>query len=264
MLASAFRDLLREAENRLQHIATLHAIVDTIATRLDTATRKKEFRIWGRAAWTIALDTRDMDIIRFASWSKGLLSQGGLFGQIQAHHLAQLRPKPPAPCDQDDYLRERAQKAHAEAFKRLFPNNPGRPARPQDIAELQDRFAASTKAVRDDRNDNRAHPFEDRSSATTSMLATYEVGALIGLAAELLDDLHFVALQEQVTGSYPVARQPDIAADIVDAILLGGKQRQHVVLNGKSPEEAYAEMHAWHDSLPAPGALFFNDNPPRT
>lgn len=45
--------------------------------------------------WLMLLDSRDMLVVRLTSWTDGIVEQGGLLGQLEAHHIAALPRKLP-------------------------------------------------------------------------------------------------------------------------------------------------------------------------
>lgn len=244
----------RRSENawiEILKIKQRYFFVTAFVAELEIVSRGKEFRIAHDILWTMLLDSRDMLVINLGSWCKAAHSQGGLFAQIRAHHLG-------------DFPRRRRtnggllEDEHQAAFRRLFPGVETANPKPQDIDVLKNRFESKTAPVRQDRDNNRAHPWERGHGGNVKMLDLTELREMFGYIESVLNDLALVGCESSAESrELTNIATPVAATDIVDQILLGTLPwiKEVGLLNNRT--EFYDAMHERHAAA-AKG--YFNDH----
>ena len=164
---SPFLGLIEPYEWNLLALARRQFLIEAFTGDLDRITRGKLFRFRNHSVWLMLLDTRDMLVIQLASLAKGVMDPGGLVNQLQQHHAADLPrtlpPAGPSRIDEPEWVtksvRGRREREHAECFDRLFPAAVACPTG-SDFEDLRQAIRGHIKPLKDDRNWNRAHPFE--------------------------------------------------------------------------------------------------------
>src|SRR5690606_20079543 len=154
---------------------------------------------------------------------------------------------------------------HAESYVRLFPSDPAPNPHAADVQDLRNRFAQRAKPVLDDRNDNRAHPYETSSKARAMMLSLERLREFFTYAEQLLNDIRHVAFHSGTSHSdMNYASTDEVAKDLVDTLLLGPRRRILVVRGATPRNEYYDELHAAHDASTGDGGpKNFNDFVPQ-
>ncbi len=76
-------------------LVALRAFEHELTSRVGTS----RFVIANSMVWDAMLAKRDLFVIHFASWVRGLTEQGGFFKQLQAHYLVELRKAWTAGCE---------------------------------------------------------------------------------------------------------------------------------------------------------------------
>ncbi len=269
-----FVTLIEPYEWNLLKLAGRQFLIEAFTSDLDRITRTKLFRFRNRSIWLMLLDTRDMLVIHLASWVRTIVDPDGLIAQLQQRHAGDLSRKlapeglivvgePEWATRSRQDLRERE---HLASFDRLFPNAGANPA-PADFEALRQTFRNYMKPVKDDRNWNRAHPFE-KVIGTTKMLSVAKLRGHIDYAERFMNDLRLVGWHG--TFGYREMNSPnaaDVAPDLVDAMLIGDPERLLKARGTSTREAFYNRLHAEHnaraeagpDGGPAKGEDYFND-----
>lgn len=210
--------LIEEQEQILLRFRTQFVALKSFENELIARTGTRVFNIDNTVVWDAILAKRDLLVIHFASWIRGMATGGGLFGQLRAHHLRELRVAFESVCaDTADIGRRRARVVSrfsaAEQRGRLDP---------ADIDELRSAVRTELEPVVLDRDSFRAHPYERGQKANARMLALTELAASLGSAEELLNDLRLLVHNSTFRYSYQSLTSADeAAADLVDLLLFG-------------------------------------------
>jgi hypothetical protein len=262
---TSLEDLLQEWESNLQSLARRQFVLEAFVTDLERVTRGKPFHVWNDVTWLLLLDCRDMLVIHLASWAKSVYEPGGLIGRLQANHanafpvkrawIGGLESRGDAVTS--TYMSETHDSFYSERFNRLFACGS------TCFPALRDRFANSMKGVTEDRNANRAHPYERKQSkASAAMLNIDELRRSLTFAEEFVNDLRGLA-----NGSYfsysdlGWTNSGRAAAELVDSILMGARLRRFA--RDDDRQAYYDARHEKHDALGDPTATMFNDNWPK-
>jgi hypothetical protein len=252
-------------EEALTFLARRQFLMEAFTDDLDRVTRLRPFHNRNESIWTMMLDSREMLVIHLASWFKGALENGGLIGQLQINHVADLprapphedpNPNRPEWLERDE--QEDRKRWHSDSFNRLFPKAGSHPNGP-DFDDLRQRVRDQAQPLKDDRNWNRAHPFETVSGAT-KMLNVVELRSHLTYAEELMNDIRTVGGHGKF--HYEEANVPSaatVAPDLVDAMLIGNPERLLRLRGSFRRDEFYNRLHADHDAKPPENDDLFND-----
>jgi hypothetical protein len=231
---------LRNEENSLQWLTRRLFALEEVFSKLDESTKGKAFRIWNAPLWTMVIDSRDMHVTHFASWARSMFQKGGLFKQVQAHHLR-------------DFKRSE----HPTAFARLFPNATGNAPQPSDLKSLCDHFVERVEILVADRDANRAHLYERKTRGRAKFLKPAELRTLTTEIEGLLNDLRRVACHSEL-GYHDHNDTPvdEAAIYAVDGILLGPRSRIRAGRAKADRDALYAQLHRAHEKVSASGPPF--------
>ncbi len=216
-----FEELLEPREIELLELRARWHAIDVFSRELHEITRGRPFEIRNDIAWNWILDARDMFIILFASWAKGMYAPGGFFAMVQAHHVRVFRPKY-SKKDVDDIPAE-VHAARAAAFGRLFPDAVERgTVRSEDVASLKDRFDTFVRPLLDNRHAN-AHRYE---RGTVSASAFIPHGDFKQYFEQIASDLNALRICADLSGighhdHFSLTSPEWIAREMVDAVVLG-------------------------------------------
>lgn len=137
---------------------------------------QSKFVIANATIWEAMLARRDLFIIHFASWIRGLAEAAGFFGQLRAHHLSDLRRawaekfKPSGSADKDS-LNKIAADHRRSRLEQRFPAAVSRgKIDPEDIEALKDALWTKLAPVVKDRDSFRAHPHDGVEKADATRL----------------------------------------------------------------------------------------------
>jgi hypothetical protein len=115
---------------------------------------ERRYFIKNKTIWSALLAERDLVIIDFASWARGICEKGGFFSQLQAHHVQCLRSarskifkksrssRAEAPAQRDEIDRREADKnssgatCRQKAWGNLFGNVTHYQVKPELIKKL--------------------------------------------------------------------------------------------------------------------------------
>lgn len=246
------------AQHEMLAMRRRYFVLDAFAKELHRVTRDKEFRIFGDSVWLMVLDHRDMVLVHLASWVRGACGTGGLFNQLK-NHLSELRKRRKDRAEADSRRRQQLDKDHEAAFVRLFPGIQTPFPQPPAIDALKSSFWSNLRKVVDDRDRNRAHPYERASKGDAKMLGVEEINEAFGLIEDLLNDLRLVATSSTMASTEMNLMSGDaLAVDLVDLVLLGGSGRRSQLSDYADREGLYARMHEWHATTPE---RMFNEAP---
>ena len=263
MSLEEMKTLLEPYERTLLHTKTRLYVMLAYQAELDRVSRGKPFRIWNDIAWRSMIDVRDSLVIHLSSWTEGVYQQGGLFGKIKAGLMSELAQKRKWGQEGTSEDRDRIDdKSHAKVYQRLFPANPtGKPGT-ADIDALKDQFVAATQPMRDDRNTNRAHPYERIKQAKADMLDFQKQAGMFEICERLLNDLRLVSAGETFEYHDVSATSSDqYVADVVDMVLCGTSLQIEMARSVRNldRESFYARLHEVHGGAP-PTTKLFNDD----
>ncbi|HMR74722.1 MAG TPA: hypothetical protein PKD61_06410 [Polyangiaceae bacterium] len=249
---------LHQLEPRLEFVCEIH-------DQLAAVSKGKTFTIYNDLVWQAAFDARDMCLIRLSDWADAELAPTGLFAAVKrAVPRFSRRRSWIDPHEGDDVgLTTELDRAHREAFDRLFPNCVGHEPTNADVDALRGAFQTRLASLRHDRNKNRVHMFENRrTSGNVRMLSPAQVQQDQNYCQGLLDDLQHVALGH-TSGWHALSSMPpgDAAKDMVDLILLGGLSRYRMTVKNQMRDDFWAAAHERHDArgLASDKPPFFND-----
>ncbi len=253
--------ILARYDRDLLEVKRRHFVLTAFQEELERVSMSKKFWIWNDVAWLAVLDMRDVLVIHVSSWTEGVFQKGGLFGQIRAGHLNAFPAKRNWADDReaaDGELRRIHDENHANAYRRLFPASTGARPNGPDVDALRERFIKMTQRVRDDRNRNRAHPYERMKQAKADMLDFQELGALFDEVERMLNDLRLLSIHSMMEYTEVNATDSDsVARDLVDMVLCGTSVQIEMAGGERRRDEFYEEMHAAHEAEPTPD--LFND-----
>ena len=242
--------LLASYESRLMSLARRLYVMEAFKEELNRVTKLKEFRIRNDITWRMALDMRDVCVIHLASWAKETYEAGSLIGELQAKHTQAFpRTRPPEQRDNDAGWRDHRDREHSESYKRLFACTCEPFPTPPAFIALRERFAERMKPVVDDRNANRAHPYEKGNKASPKMLDLTELREAVTYSETFLRDLRMVTsgswMDYRDMNSVPSS---NAARDLVDMLLLGTSDRIALFRGSTDRDAFYEELHRRHDA----------------
>jgi hypothetical protein len=147
--------------------ATLKAFEQELVKRIGT----RKFVIANTVVWDAMIAKRDLLMIRFASWVRGMVEAGGFFRQVRSHHVNDLRKAWAAQAPLGEELAVLRASHRRSRLERLFPGAVGRDrVDPDDVDALKDTTWDKLRAVVQDRDSFRAHPFDGQAKADAKML----------------------------------------------------------------------------------------------
>jgi hypothetical protein len=198
-----------------------------------------------------------MNVIDLCSWGIGASdTDEGLLLRVRGHYLSELPAVRRWGLDDDRPDLARLWDAnHAQARARLFPNAAGRALVDADADHLFTSFEKQIRPLRHDRNRNRAHAFESKTTqGNAKRLELVEVRQLYTYARQILNDLCLVALGTTWAENDLNPNNVELAAeDLLDIVFLPNWFRRETAGRGMPRREIYDALHA--DSTPA----HFND-----
>jgi hypothetical protein len=268
---SGFEELLEPREIELLELRARWHAIDVFSRELHQVTRGRPFEIRNDVAWNWILDARDMFVILFASWAKGMFAPGGFFPIVQAHHVRAFRPK--YSKEKLDDVPAEVHAARAAAFARLFPDAVARgTVRPEDVAAVKDGFYTFVQPLLDNRHAH-AHRYE---RGTTTAAAFIPHGDFKQYFERSAADLNALRICADLNGighhdHFSFASPEWIAREMVDAVVLGaapiaelldrrGQLGPVVGADGlaRPRDRVYARLHELARQLP-PEAPFNDD-----
>lgn len=262
----AFPHAVKRARDALHTLKSRLALVVALQEQLERVSRGKTFTIHNDLMWLCAFDARDMCVIRLVDWAKAEQQRGGLFRILPSHSKRFSKKRAWTDADEPDdpgYARE-LDEAHANSFRKLFPNCTTRHPKPADIELLRTRFNDMMKPLADDRSQNRVHLAEHqrRGQGSAKLLSPGGVMKVQKRCEKLLTRIGHVALGPSWS-FHPLSSRPagDAAEDICDQILLGSLWRIGLTKRQQMRDEFWAAAHERHDArgVPPDEPPFFND-----
>lgn len=244
-------DLLSEAQRTLLHLRRRQFSVEAIYAEVERVRAGKRFVIHDDVAWAALLDHRDMNVIALASWAKAAYSPGGLFGQLQAHHLRAFAAKRTWKADDEDpYLEKLLDENFYSKHLDLFPRGV---VKPEDIGALRNLFEVASGPLLADRSENRAHPFEKGTSAVP-MLGIDEMREAFEAFGQLLNDLSLVAVGTTWSVNDLNLHSQRSAELLVDVVMIPHWAHDDRARRGMRREELFHLLH--EDEARNPGDPF--------
>jgi hypothetical protein len=255
---NSLEDILHKAQNDLLRIRRRHFALQKVTRELERVSRGKPFNAWNDVVWWMLADHHQVLVTELASWARSLCQPGGLFGQLQAHHLSAFPEKRTWGKEGEAAdLTRLFDRNYAAARQRVFPAASAA-LKPEDVTALKGRFHDDFKPLIEDRH-VRAHPYERASSVNAKMLDVEGVGRLIEQAAQMLNDLTLVAHGSTHSPSEVNYVNTDAnAEDLADQVLIGTSARRGILMGALEREAYYAALHRLHDA--ASGIECFNDH----
>lgn len=261
---------LTNYEHRLCELRGRMTFLRKADEKLRAASRGKLSEFRNDVTWWTLQDVHDMLVIRLASFARGLNDTGGLFPLMRGRWIAVFKTSPRLETS-PEWLRREIKATSRQIVVDRFPAaaERGRIAGDHLDACIKS-VTALLDPVVDDRDANRAHPYEHKNSGTSRVLGTDEIGAAIEIIQDLLKDVRFLA--DASSYHYPdsifLAQPGGTAEELVDQVLLGTRiQRelleQRLGVEGyawQRRERVYEILHERHDALPNPEAQCWNSD----
>ncbi len=248
------KEFLRDAHNQLLQLQRRQYLLEAIDADWGRVTRGKQCWLHDDAAFRAIIDTGNMNVIDLCSWGVGVSDTGeSLLMRVRDHYLAELPPKRAwaGPNESPSFSRA-LDEGHVAARARLFPQAQGRALTEADAEDLIEAFEMRIAPLRDDRNKNRAHAYENKTQGTAKLLHVAEVREMYRYARQVLNDLCVAAFGETWGETDVTSNNVDMTAeDLLDVVLLPQwfrRETQHV-----SRRDVYEALHA------EPGPENFND-----
>jgi hypothetical protein len=257
--------LLNDAHEKLLTLWKRQYSLEAIDIEWLRITQGRSYRIHDEAVFQMVMDTASMNIIDLTSWGIGMYDAGvSLLTRVRNQYLnrfpAARQKKPEESSPSNPELTELMDCAHAEARSRLFPNADSRALTSADGQELIDRFKTKVAALRDDRNKNRAHAYENRTHGSATPLNVAEVRSCFTMAQELLNDLSLVAGGSTWSENDLNSNDAVLAAeDVVDIVLLPNSFRRLAAASGLSRKEMHDAIQNASNSANSANSAKFND-----
>lgn len=215
-------DLVSHEEGRLlplrQRLTFLQAIESEIQRRVGSSTVDYPNDL----LWYGLLDQRDILIIHFASWIRGMAETGGFFGKLRncgGRALFVAVPAKKLPMT-ERYVAGLRRKRFTERFPKATD---GRVSN-AEIDELKEEFWSKGKPVVDDRDSIRAHAFEQQTrSSVPKMLNLQEASAIMTFAQDMLNDIRLFGHNSTFGygDGHPIMSAHSAAEDLVDLLMFG-------------------------------------------
>jgi hypothetical protein len=198
---------------------TRFVALQAFEAELIARTGTREFEIANTVIWAAMIAKRDLLVIHFASWIRGITGNGGLFKQLRANHFPELRRAFSATRTEQPGIAGRDRR-RVQIDLRL----PGAAQRgrldPADIDDLGTAVHGELAPVVADRNSFRAHPYERGDRDGVRWLAIEEVEGLLLAAQRLMNDLRLLIDNSTFGYSYQSLTGAENAArDLVDLLL---------------------------------------------
>jgi hypothetical protein len=253
-----FGRFLDSARYALLRLRARQFALEAFQNELLGVTKGTTFAIANDIVWRAMLDSRDANVIAFASWCKGSTASGGFFRTLKSCFLPSIpvrRPWRADPPEVEEAQADTFDQVYASTRSRLFPLAQGRGIRHPDVDDLANGFAKAAEPLLADRDDNRAHPFERSNRGTLKMLNLEETRELFTNAFKLLNDLALLGTGSTLA-STEMNRAPSdgTAEEIVDIILLPKFLRDLLRSKGLRRALVYEALHARSD-----GSAPFNE-----
>lgn len=290
------------AQNKLSTIASRHCALVSLHKEFDTVTRGKRFIPVNHVMWRWLIDARDMCLVHLIAWIDGVCSYScykydrhnggrykrkkdsdpqGLLHRIQKHHLQEFTASRVASNLSDPRERYTATR-HSECFRRLFPRASNLHPSHGDVERLILDILIKTKPLRDDRNKNRVHLFEQQEDsrprgAWPKMQDLDQIGLVISSLQDMLNSMKFVLAGEWLTEDRCMCNPPcsTAAEEVVDAVILGWSCRRESLFGSPDLDEHgnplstlgevrkafYDALHARHEiELKSDPTVVFNED----
>lgn len=213
----AEEDILLSLENQF---ATLKCFEEELVKRIGSRT----FIIANSVVWDAMLAKLDLFTIRFASWVRGMVEPGGFFGQVQSHHIRDLRSAWRAQPRIDDEIQSLHISNRRQHLEILFPAATVRgQIDPKDVDDLKNAMWNKLQPIVKDRDSLRAHPYDGEAKADAKMLGLGEVEPLLRYAQDLMNTFRLAANNSSF--GYHVTTHTDLRTatrDLIDLLLFHG------------------------------------------
>lgn len=192
-----FEELLSKCENQILTLKKDQYFLTTFENRILTLSKGKPFIVRNDIVYRMVFGQWDMLVINLGSFSKAMIGHGGFFKKITAnlHLLKPIDKKSITPpkgrisslnkvhteeelkarqTEYDKHYIDHMFEAHRKELFKLFPNAEKRETlkiTAKDIDDLTKRFELIVNDIRDDRDNHRAHRFENKknNSAATKL-----------------------------------------------------------------------------------------------
>ena len=214
-MATNLKEELKRAEDVLAQLKSRYYLLHAFQNAFTPVTGRRQIPIHNDHVWRMVFDTRDALALHLASWAKGMVSPGGLFGQLKANLGKLYVPRPKAKTVGGG--------ARREVFERLFPRAVARSkVLASDVDELSDKFALIVARVRNDRDLTLAHMYEKNAKLSRRLLTPRGYATVFLRLERLLNDVRTVVDDSSRTYSdQSWADSKVVAEDLVDMIVCG-------------------------------------------
>jgi hypothetical protein len=141
---------------------------------LKVVTKRKPFAIRNERFWNMFLDHRDMLIIDLCSWAASIYSGEARLNELKERYRGELAQQRRWGTGDGEWIERHYDRSHRDAFARLFPGINGEIPLESDVEALRLRLQKYYKPLDRDRNDNRAHRYENRNHPARAAMLDFE------------------------------------------------------------------------------------------
>jgi hypothetical protein len=161
---------------------------------LKAVTRCKSFAIRNERFWNMFLDHRDMLVIDLCSWAASIYSGETRLNELKERHCSELARQRRWGIGDGEWIEQHYDRSHSEAFARLFPGISRETPSESDVDALRSRQQKYYKPLDRDRNENRAHRYENRNHPARAPMLDFErLSEFFEFSRQLIVDLRLVA-----------------------------------------------------------------------
>jgi hypothetical protein len=239
---------LHHAHMTLLALQRRQYLLEALDAEWPAITRGKSYWIHDDATFRAIGDVETMNIVDLCSWGIGASdTDEALLLRVKNHYLSELPILRWWGLDDDrPALDQLYDESHAQARARLFPKAAGRALVETDADHLVDSFEKRIQALRQDRNRNRAHAYESKTTqGDAKRLEPAEVRQLYTYARQILNDLCLVALGKTWTENDLNPNNVKLTAeDLLDIVFLPNWFRRETAGLAMSRVEIYDALHA--------------------
>jgi len=230
---------LSELQWELLDIGRALHVLEAFTRELHQRCRGKAFVIQNDPAWRMVFHTRDMFVIELAGFATGAI-KSRLIEPLRTHHASQFPVYRPPSEGELLRLQKQYDEYHSAAFARIFEASKMPPPADEAFDGMAQRFRDGTKAIRVERSRDRAHRYENATTATDHMLDTKPLRGAYEFVTTFMNDIALVAgLRPLSFHDMNVFPSDVVAEGLVDDVLLGLRFDKRVDRDG-----LYAAMHA--------------------
>jgi hypothetical protein len=201
-----------------------------------------------------------MLVIDLCSWAASIYSGETRLNELKERHCSKLARQRRWGIGDGEWIEQHYDRSHSEAFARLFPGISGETPSESDVDALRSRLQKYYKPLDRDRNENRAHRYENRNHPARAPMLDFErLSEFFEFSRQLIVDLRLVADGSQLGFDDVSPTRAEFASpDIVDLVLLGSFEKRQSLIGMGSRADLYARLHAAHEAA-GDADMAFND-----